>query len=190
MGGGRPAGSHLPPATPLHTLLRMQLLVIRHAIAEDRDEFASSGRDDSERPLTATGRDKMRRAVGGLRRAVPRIDLLASSPFTRAMQTAALVAEGYGIDDIKRVDALVPDAPLQRFLSWLERKSTVDVVAIVGHEPQLGELVTWLMSGLKESRVEMKKGGAALLEFEGQPGPGIGVLHWLMTSGQLRDLER
>jgi phosphohistidine phosphatase len=169
----------------------MQLLVIRHAIAEDRDEFASSGRDDSERPLTAAGRDKMRRAVDGLRRVVPRIDLLASSPYARAMQTAEVVAQGYGIDDIKRVDALVPDdAPLQRFLLWLERKSTVDVVAIVGHEPQLGELVTWLMSGLKESRVEMKKGGAALLEFEGQPGPGIGVLQWLMTSGQLRDLER
>jgi phosphohistidine phosphatase len=168
----------------------VQLLVIRHAIAEDRDTFASSGRDDSERPLTREGREKMRRAAAGLRRAVPTIDLLAASPYTRAMQTAELVAEAYGIGDIKKVDALVPDVPLQRFLVWIERRSATKVVAIVGHEPHLGELVTWLMSGLPESRVQMKKGGACLLEFEGQPGAGVGVLQWLMTSGQLRDLER
>jgi phosphohistidine phosphatase len=168
----------------------MQLLVIRHAIAEDREAFASSGRDDSERPLTAPGRDKMRRTAAGLRRVAPQIDLLASSPYVRAMQTAELVAEAYGIDSIKRVDALVPDTPLQQLLVWLQRKASVDVVAIVGHEPHLGELVTWLMSGLPESRVEMKKGGAGLLEFAGQPGAGLGVLQWLMTPSQLRDLGR
>jgi phosphohistidine phosphatase len=166
----------------------VQLLVIRHAIAEDRDTFASSGRDDSERPLTAAGRDKMRGAVAGLRRAVPRLDLLAASPYVRAVQTAEVIAAEYDIDEIKKVDALVPDAPLQRFLVWLERKASADVVAIVGHEPHLGELVTWLMSGLPESRVEMKKGGACLLEFAGQPGAGVGVMKWLMTPGQLRDL--
>jgi phosphohistidine phosphatase len=168
----------------------MQLLVIRHAVAEERDEFAASGRDDSERPLTAEGRDKMRRGIAGLRRFVSRIDLLASSPYTRARQTAELVAEEYGIDEIKTVDALVPDGALAEVQSWLQRKSNAEVVAIVGHEPQLGELVTWLMSGLREGRVEMKKGGAALLEFEGQPGPGVGVLRWLMTPGMLRDLGR
>ena len=168
----------------------MQLLVIRHAIAEDRETFASSGRDDSQRPLTATGRDKMRRAVAGLRRAVPKIDLLAASPYVRAMQTAKVVAEAYEIAEIKTVDSLVPDAPLQGFLLWLERKAPARVVAAVGHEPHLGELVTWLMSGLPESRVEMKKGGAALLEFQGQPGAGVGVLQWLLTPGQLRDLGR
>jgi phosphohistidine phosphatase len=168
----------------------MQLLVIRHAIAEDRDAFASSGRDDSERPLTTAGRDKMRRAAAGLRRTVPQVDLLAASPYVRAMQTAELVADAYGIEAIKKVDALVPDAPLQQFLAWLERKASGDVVAIVGHQPHLGELVTWLVSGLPESRVEMKKGGAGLLEFHGQPGAGIGVLKWLMTPGQLRDLAR
>ena len=168
----------------------MQLLVVRHAIAEDRDAFASSGRDDSERPLTAAGRDKMRRVVAGLRRVVPKIDLLASSPYLRALQTAEVVAEAYGIDDVKKVDALVPEAPLQRFLVWLERKASADVVAVVGHEPHLGELVTWLMSGMPESRVEMKKGGACLLEFQGQPGAGVGVLQWLLTPGQLRDVGR
>jgi phosphohistidine phosphatase len=166
----------------------MELLVIRHAIAEDRDAFASTGRDDSERPLTSAGRDKMRRVAAGLCREVPKIDLLASSPYTRAMQTAELVAEAYRIDEIKKVDALVPESPLDQFLTWLQRRSTAKVVAIVGHEPHLGELVTWLLSGIRESRVDMKKGGACLIEFEGQPGAGLGVLQWLMGPGQLRRL--
>jgi phosphohistidine phosphatase len=170
----------------------MQLLVIRHASAEDREAFASSGRSDSERPLTDDGREKMRSVVSGLRAVVPRIDLLASSPYARAMQTAEMVAGGFGLsrDSITVVDALTPDAPLQWLVSWLQRQAKPGVIAIVGHEPRLGDLVTWLMSGLSESRVAMKKGGACLLEFDGQPGPGIGVLRWLMTGRQLRGVAR
>jgi phosphohistidine phosphatase len=166
----------------------MELLLIRHAIAEERDAFAASGRDDSERPLTSAGRERMRRAAVGLRSMVPRIDLLASSPYARAMQTAELVAAEYAIEAIKTVDALAPDSSLQDFLVWLQRRAATSVVAVVGHEPHLGGLATWLMSGLPESRVEMKKGGAALLEFAGQPGAGLGVLRWLVTPAQLRSL--
>src|SRR3712207_436500 len=144
----------------------MQLLVIRHAIAEDRDEFAASGRDDSERPLTEEGRERMRRGAEALRRLVPKIDLLASSPYTRARETAELVAAAYDRrrDEIKLVELLTPESPLERFQSWVQRQSRATVVAIVGHEPQFGILVTWLMSGLREPRVELKKGGACLLE--------------------------
>jgi phosphohistidine phosphatase len=168
----------------------MHLLVIRHAIAEDPDAFAASGRDDSERPLTSEGREKMSRVVDALRRLVPEIDVLAASPYARAMQTAELLAEAYGIDEVKKVDALLPGTPPERFLIWLQRRSAAKVVAIVGHEPHHGELVTWLMSGLRESRVEMKKGGAAMLQFGGQPGAALGALQWLMTPGQLRELRR
>jgi pimeloyl-ACP methyl ester carboxylesterase len=68
----------------------MQLLVIRHAIAEDRDAFAASGRDDSERPLTESGRDKMRRVARGLRELVPRIDVRDGS------KGPLVMAPGYG----------------------------------------------------------------------------------------------
>jgi phosphohistidine phosphatase len=169
----------------------MDLLIIRHAIAEDRDAFAPSGRDDSERPLTAEGREKMRRVAEGLRGVVASIDVLASSPYARALETARIVAASYGMadDDIEVVDALVPERPLDRFVSWIQRRSMPDVVAIVGHEPHLSRLATWLMSGLPESRVELKKGGACLVAFEGQPGPGVGVMRWLLTPKQLRDLR-
>ena len=168
----------------------MQLLVIRHAIAEDRERFAASGRDDSERPLTTEGRQKMRRGATGLRRMVARIDVLASSPYVRAMQTARLVASSYRLGDVETLDALVPDAAFDALLAWLEPLAEVDVVAVVGHEPHLSAVVTWLISGRDDSRVELKKGGAALVAFEARARAGVGVLRWLLTSRQLRGLSR
>ena len=168
----------------------MQLLVIRHGIAEDRETFAASGRDDSERPLTSEGRDKMRRAAAGLRHVVPRIDILASSPYARALQTARVVGSTYGLGDVESLGALAPDAALDQLLPWLEPLRDVGVVALVGHEPHLSSLVTWLISGRDDSRLELKKGGAAVVAFDGRPGAGRGVLRWLLTPRQLRDLGR
>ncbi len=168
----------------------MQLLVIRHGIAEDRDTFAASGRDDSERPLTSEGREKMRRGAAGLRRVVARIDVLASSPYARAMQTARVVASAYGLGDVEALGALVPDAALYELPPWLEPLRDAQVVALVGHEPHLSALVTWLIWGRGASRVELKKGGAALVAFEARPTAGRGVLRWLLTPRQLRDLGR
>ena len=70
----------------------MNVLVIRHAIAEDRDVFARTEKDDDERPLTDEGRKKMARGAQGLHTLVPKLDLIASSPLVRAQQTAAIVA--------------------------------------------------------------------------------------------------
>jgi phosphohistidine phosphatase len=168
----------------------MELLVIRHGIAEDREAFAARARDDSERPLTAEGREKMRRGAAGLRRIVARIDVLASSPYARAMQTARLVASSYGLGDLETLEALVPDAALEACLRWLEPLWDAEVVAVVGHEPHLSVLVTWLISGRDDSRVERKKGGAALVGFDGRARAGGGMLRWLLTARQLRDVGR
>ncbi|HEX4469200.1 MAG TPA: phosphoglycerate mutase family protein, partial [Gemmatimonadaceae bacterium] len=75
----------------------MDLLVIRHAIAEDKERFAASGRNDDLRPLTEEGRSKMRRAAQGLRTVVGRIAHLASSPLVRARETAEIVAPALGV---------------------------------------------------------------------------------------------
>ena len=65
----------------------MNLLVIRHAIAEDKERFAASGRSDDQRPLTEEGRTKMRRGAEGVRLTSPRVTVLASSPLVRARET-------------------------------------------------------------------------------------------------------
>ena len=80
--------------------------------------------------------------------------------------------------------SLDPDSELEAFAEWL-RARRADVVAVVGHEPHLGTLVTWLLTGLDDSRVPMRKGAACLLEFRSRPAPGKARLHWALTASQL-----
>ena len=73
----------------------MRLLIVRHAIAEDRVAFAATGKDDDERPLTEEGRSRMEQGARGLRQLVPALDLVATSPLVRAVQTAEILAGAY-----------------------------------------------------------------------------------------------
>ena len=166
----------------------MQLLVIRHAIAEEREDFAASGASDDERPITSFGRRRMRRNADGLRRVAPPIDLLASSPLVRAQQTARIVAERFGIDTVETVESLRPGSPAKTFSAWLARQDQDSTIAIVGHEPHLGSTITWFLSGVEEPRMTLKKGGVALLEFAEKPGAARGTLSWLLTPSHLRSL--
>jgi phosphohistidine phosphatase len=89
----------------------MDLLVVRHAIAEDREVFAKSGKDDSERPLTPAGRRKFKRAACGLHRLVRTIDLLATSELVRAVETGDVLQRTFGIGKAARLAELAPEAP-------------------------------------------------------------------------------
>jgi len=167
----------------------MRLLVIRHGIAEDRDEFAKTDRPDGERPLTDTGRRRMRRNARGLRRIVGKFDVLATSPYVRAAETARIVAEAMGIPTPEIVDALTPEHRPADLLPWLSQQAAESVVAVVGHEPLLGVLVSWLLTGHEESRVVLKKGGACLLDLGARPEAGTALIRWLLTPRQLRSLQ-
>jgi phosphohistidine phosphatase len=164
----------------------MKLLVIRHGIAGDAEEFAATGKDDSQRPLTKAGKRKMKEVAGGLLEIIETIDVIAASPLVRAQQTADILAKAYGDLSVSTVAALSPGSDPSDLLDWLSGHAAAEVVAIVGHEPHLGMLVTWFMGGVRDSRVEMSKGGAALLEFDSALGPGKGTLEWLLTGSQLR----
>jgi phosphohistidine phosphatase len=165
----------------------MQLLVIRHAIAEDQEAFATTGRDDAERPLTAQGTKKMRRVARGLRTVVPAIDVLITSPFTRASETAEIVRRAYAIERVETVGVLQPDVAVADVVAALAQYTT-GVVAIVGHEPQLGRLVTFLISGVDRPGVQLKKGSACMIAFEAEPVGGGGRIEWSIPPGRLRDL--
>jgi len=165
----------------------MRLLVIRHAIAEDREAFAATGRDDASRPLTNGGKRKMRRAARGLRGLVPSIDALVASPLVRAQETAEIVRGAYRMDRTDTAAELEPQRSLDEVMVGLERFQS-DVVAIVGHEPQLSRLITYLLAGIDRSSVQLKKGGACLLEFDGRARANAGELLWAVRPSMLRDL--
>lgn len=168
----------------------MDLLVVRHAIAEDRAEFARTGRPDGERPLTPEGRRRFERGARGLRRLVPSLELLAASPLVRAGETAELLSAAYDGVRIVRVEALAPEAKATALLSWLRSQHRRDVVAVVGHEPHLSGVVELLLAGRSSGFLELRKGGACLVSLARPAAAGGGALRWLLTAGQLRRLAR
>ncbi|MBW3570309.1 MAG: phosphohistidine phosphatase SixA [Gemmatimonadetes bacterium] len=164
----------------------MKLLVIRHGVAEDREAFAATGQPDTMRPLTDRGRKRMRRGARGLKRVVPKLTVLATSRLVRAAQTADIVSKAYGRMDVATLEELSPERRPDELLAWLRSHQLGDTVAVIGHEPHLGFLVGWLLTGRNDSFVEMKKGGAVLLEFDDPPSGGNAVLAWSIPPRQLR----
>lgn len=167
----------------------MQLLVVRHAIAEDRLEWAARGLADDERPLTARGHARMKRGAAGLATLVPSLDLIATSPVARAAQTAALLARPWRGVPIVEVAFLGCGGSREDLVEWLGRRGEGHI-AVVGHEPDLGRLVFWLLTGEKSGAVAMRKGGACLLAFDGTPSPGGAALRWFLPPSVLRRLAR
>jgi phosphohistidine phosphatase len=163
----------------------MKLLVIRHGAAMDQQEFARTGQSDDLRPLTAEGAREMKKVAAGLRAEIKKLDLLATSPLERAKQTAVIVATAYHIGPPEVTDCLVPGASFEAFEEWCALHADKNVVAVVGHEPHLSCLVTWLLTGKNDSRVRLRKGGACLLKFDDQVRRGLGTLSWLLTPRQL-----
>lgn len=166
----------------------MRILLVRHAIAEDREAWAERSDDDGLRPLTDDGKEKMRRAARGLAVLEPGVNLLASSPLVRARETAEILAAAWGGKEISITSHLAPAADRRALQAWLARRRVGETVALVGHEPDLGDLAAAWLAGSSGSFLAFKKGGAALIEFSGGPGAGTGVLRWFVTPGQLREI--
>ena len=165
----------------------MKLLLLRHAIAEDQEEFSRTGKDDRLRPLTPEGRKKMKQGAKGLRDILPDIDLLATSPLTRAAQTGAIVDSVYGGLAEVEIEELSPEATPTDFLRWL-RKQKAGCIAAVGHEPSISLILSWLLTGSERRIFAFRKGGACLLDFPDEVGAGTATLVWALTPAQLREL--
>ena len=163
----------------------MRLLVVRHAIAEDREAFARAHKDDALRPLTPEGRHKMERAARGLKELLPALDVLAASPYKRAVDTADIIAHAYGHLEVERVPQLEPGAGVERALAWLAGQHA-GAIAVVGHEPDLSRLVCTLLTGADGPFLELRKGAACLLDFPGAVGKGGATLDWFLGPKHLR----
>lgn len=166
----------------------MDLYVVRHAVAHKRDE--NRWPDDAKRPLTPEGEERFWRAASGILRFVPEVGLVLSSPFVRAWRTAEILEQA-GWPAPVRCEELEPDYPPHKLLNVLARYEGLESVAIVGHRPELHELVSYLLTGdtIGEdcgARVQIKKGGVARLSFDGAPEPGAGSLEWALTPKALR----
>jgi phosphohistidine phosphatase len=165
----------------------MDLLIIRHAIAFDRDRNRWS--DDAERPLSQAGMRRARKAAAGLRKLTRRPDRLLTSPLVRATQTARILTSVAGWPEAEEVAELSPDEPALALLEFLG-KDRSKLTAVVGHQPGLGHLLAaCLLGGGGALPIEMKKNAVACVSFPGRPRAGRAALAWLATPKMLRALR-
>ncbi|MGH2355693.1 MAG: SixA phosphatase family protein [Chloroflexota bacterium] len=163
----------------------MLLYLVRHAIAFGRDPQVWP--DDRERPLTPRGMKRFRRAARGLRRLVPAVDLALSSPYVRAWQTAELLQMAAAWPAPVACEALEAGHPPADVLSALQPHATAGAVALVGHEPGMHELASFLLIGdASRAYVEFKKGGVACFRLENGLDPGAADLLWVAPPRLLR----
>jgi phosphohistidine phosphatase len=167
-----------------------KILILRHGVAEDREKVARTGGADGGRALTPEGRKRIKRCVDGLHHLVPQVSLIATSPVLRALQTAEILARQYKKAPLVETESLVPGGSGSDLLDWLREQASDDTLALVGHEPDLGHWVSWVLTGSDRPFMQLGKGGACLIEFSNQPVPGRAQLHWLLPPRQLRRLGR
>ncbi len=130
----------------------MDLLLWRHAVAQ----VAAEGQDDLDRALTPAGRQQARRVGRWLYRALPARTLVYCSPARRAEETA--VALGREMHTLAELAPSLPIDPVLEALGWNAAASPGSApVLLVGHQPQLGQIVARLI-GLQQTECAIRKG--------------------------------
>jgi phosphohistidine phosphatase len=165
---------------------RTQLYLIRHAIAAER---GANYPDDRERPLTDEGIARFKRVVDGLKEFDVKLELVLTSPLVRASHTAELLVAGIGGKPrVEVLDALAPGGRMAQVLDAIARFSKRSHhIALVGHEPDLGELAVRLLRA--RGTIEFKKGAVCNIELDGAMPTGPGTLKWLLPPRALRKLR-
>jgi phosphohistidine phosphatase len=162
----------------------MQLYIVRHGIAIDREDPKCP--PDPERYLTEEGIEKTKQVAEGVVALGATADLLISSPYVRAMQTAEIFAEllKYPKEKIRRTELLLPGSEASLFYRELAKDRQSKTIFCFGHAPQLDDVVA-VGLGAKHQVTALKKAGVALLEFR-RVSPPSGQLVWLASPKLLR----
>jgi phosphohistidine phosphatase len=162
------------------------LLLVRHAIAAER---GAAWPDDDERPLTARGIDRFRTAAIGIARLAASVDEVWSSPLRRARQTADLLAAALPRRPaVKTCDVLSPGFTASAVMTEMQQVATPARLALVGHEPGLGELAAYLLSAGEP--LPFRKGGACLMSIGSVAPPFDARLQWFLPPRVLRQVAR
>jgi phosphohistidine phosphatase len=163
----------------------LELYLIRHGIAAERgEEFP----DDSKRPLTSSGIAKLRREAKALNALEVSFDVIITSPLVRTRQTADIIAESLqGTPPVVTSDALAPAGTPAAVIQELAQHARKARIALVGHEPNLGELAARLIGA--RSPLAFKKGAICRIDFDVLPPKGVGQLRWFIPPKLLRQIE-
>src|ERR1035438_508768 len=155
----------------------MQIYLLRNGIAED----AKPGQPDAERPLTDEGRDKLRRVLKRARTADLDPSLILSSPYRRAVETAAVAAEVLAYKgEIVRTSALVPEASPYDVWEEIRNRKHERAVPLSSHATLMSSLAAFLLDS-PPLRVEMKKAALVRIDCDRFGPKPAGVLKRMRT---------
>lgn len=163
----------------------MDIYLLRHAIAVER---GTPGYErDSDRELTPKGAKRMRRVAQGMLAMELSFDVILSSPFARAKQTAEIVADVFEAHkSLEFTDTLAVCGDPEELIKLIGKKyDAVESVLLVGHEPYMSSLISLLVSGDQNLMVTMKKGGLCKLSVESLRYDQCATLEWLLTPSQM-----
>lgn len=169
----------------------MELCVIRHAIAEPLGK--SNEFSDEKRALTEEGRSRMREAVKGLSKLGVEFDLVLTSPLERALETAEIVAACFGLSkkEIRQTGALAPGASFEQLFAEIKSHAGAESIALVGHQPDLGNLISRIIVGDGgTASIQLKKGSVCCINVIETVPSLRGELMWLLTPRHLRTLAK
>jgi phosphohistidine phosphatase len=154
----------------------LELYLIRHGIAAERGpEFP----DDSKRPLTGKGITALKQEAKALAALGISFDLIIASPLTRTRQTANVFAEQLpGKPAVELSDSLAPAGTPAAVMQEIAKHSRKARLALVGHEPNIGELAARLIGA--RSAIEFKKGAICRIDFDVLPPKSLGMLRWFL----------
>ena len=143
----------------------MNVYLMRHAHAVERDEWSGP---DAERPLTDKGRKAAAEAARGLTRLTDPVTRVISSPYTRARETAEIVAARLRLSVALNSALTEERTPLNYFLATLREEAYAPGLLFVGHQPMLGQILAHLQ-GDCDGIVDMKKAAVAFVALPGIP---------------------
>ena len=165
----------------------MKIYLIRHSNAVDPG--TPDYEDDSLRPLTEKGRDKMKDIASALKELDVKPDLIVSSPYVRAQQTAEILAKVLKYkQELAFSEALVPMGNADNIIGEINEKYSVDELVLVGHEPCLSVLIGTLIAGNPELTINLKNGGVCCLSSDDLHTERKAVMEWLLTPKILSEL--
>jgi phosphohistidine phosphatase len=166
----------------------MKIYLIRHSNAVDPG--TPGYEDDSTRPLTEKGRDKIDRIASALQGLGVNPDLIVSSPYVRARETAEIVAKMLKYKkDLAFSEVLVPMGEADEVIGEINEKYHVDELILVGHEPNMSTLIGTLTAGKPDLAIILKKGGVCCLSADDLRTDRSAVLEWLLTPKILSGLS-
>ena len=161
----------------------MNLYLMRHAIATELEENT----EDNQRPLTEKGRKKLGKIARNLEKLDLKFDVILTSPYLRACQTADVVADALDIKskNVVETENLTPLGFADKLVEEINAREPVANILIVGHEPFLSQLIGMLVAGDGSLSIDMKKAGLCKLSIEQLTYGRCATLEWLLTPAQL-----